>query len=292
MPLTERRVYFATILALSLLSFICVWMHTHSPQVKVAPTITQTKSATLKASSSGTVLTLSGSLPDQATKTNLINSAEKVFGLSNVVDQLEIKPNLGDAVWLEQARAVFPLLKSTIKDGTFVFNDKTIEVRGEVSGEEAKTKILRSLDNIAGTQLTVNDQLQTPNSRGGKARKAGPQQVKLNELLLGKIVEFDSGSSRIRNDSHKLLDSIIDVLGSNSNTQIEISGHTDNTGKEEKNLRLSQRRADAVKKYLVDKGLNVKRVAAVGMGSSQPIADENSLEGQRKNRRIEFIVQE
>ncbi len=293
MPLTEKNIYLATFLALSLLSIICVWMHVHSPQIKaVTSAATQTKSATLKAYSSGAVLTLSGAVSDQATKTSLITAAEKVFGLSNVVDQLDIKPNLGDAIWLEQARAIFPLLKSTVRDGTFIFKDKTVEVRGDVSGEEAKTKILRAIDSVAGTNITVNDQLQTPNSRGGKAKKAGVLQVKLNELLIGKTIEFDTSSARIRNDSHKLLDTIVDILKSGGSGQIEISGHTDNTGKEEKNLRLSQRRADAVKKYLVDKGINAKRVTAVGMGSSQPIADESTFDGQRKNRRIEFNVQE
>ena len=292
MPLTEKRVYAITVLALTLLSIFCIWMHVHSGGGKVAPIVKQTTGATLKAAANGIVLTLSGSVPDQATKTNLINSAEKVFGLSNVVDQIEIKSNIADPIWMDQARAIFPLLKSTIKNGTFVFKDKTVEVSGDVSGEESKTKILRALDNVAGADLTVNDQLQTPNSRGSKGKKSGPLQVKLNELLLGKTVEFDSSSSRLRSDNHKLLDSIVEVLKSDSNAQIEVSGHTDKNGKEEKNIRLSQRRAEAVKKYLVDKGIKSSRIEAIGHGSSLPIADNNTFDGQRKNRRIEFNVQE
>lgn len=292
MPLTEKRVYAITILVLTLLSIFCIAMHARSPNDKPLPVAAQTKSATLKAVSSGIVLTLSGAVPNQAIKAGLINSAEKVFGLSNVVDQLEIKSNLAEPIWIEQARSIFPLLKSTIKNGTFVFKDKTVEVRGEVSGEESKTKILRSLDNVAGANLTVNDQLQMPNSRGGKGKKAGPTQVKLNELLLGRTVEFDSSSSRLRSDSNKLLDSIVEVLKSDPNAQIEVSGHTDKNGKEDKNIRLSQRRAEAVKKYLVDKGIKSNRIEAIGHGSSMPIADENTFDGQRKNRRIEFNVQE
>jgi OmpA-OmpF porin, OOP family len=292
MPLTEKRVYLVTVLALILLSIFCIWMHVQSGAGKVAPIVKQTKVATLTAAANNIVLTLSGSVPNQATKTNLINSAEKVFGLSNVVDQIEIKSNIADPIWIDQARAIFPLLKSTIKNGTIAFKDKTVEVSGEVSGEDSKTKILRILDSVAGANLTVNDQLQTPNSRGSKGKKSGPLQVKLNELLLGKTVQFDSSSSRLRNDNHKLLDAIVDVLKSDSNARIEVSGHTDKNGKEEKNVRLSQRRAEAVKKYLVDKGIKGSRIEAIGHGSSQPIADETTLDGQRKNRRIEFNVQE
>ena len=292
MQLTEKRVYVITALALLLLSIVCVWLHVSSTSDKVAVPAAQTKSASMTAVSRGAVLTLSGTVPDQATKTSLINSAEKVFGLSNVVDQLEIKSNLAEPIWLEQARDTFPLLKSTVRDGTLIFKDKTVEVRGEVSGEEAKTKILRILDSALGTKLTVNDQLQTPNSRGAKGKKAGPLQVKLNELLLGKTVAFESSSSRLRSDSQKLLDAIGAALKTEPNARIEISGHTDKNGKEEKNIRLSQRRAEAVKRYLVDKGIKSNRIEAVGHGSSLPIADDETLGGQSKNRRIEFNVQE
>ena len=292
MQLTEKRVYVITILALLLLSIVCVWLHVHSTNLKVTLPTALAKSASMTAASRGAVLTLSGTVPDQATKTSLINSAEKVFGLSNVVDQLEIKSNLAQPIWLEQASDTFPLLKSTVRDGTLIFKDKTVEVRGEVSGEEAKTKILRILDSTLGTELTVNDQLQTPNSRGAKGKKAGPLQVKLNELLLGKTVAFDSSSSRLRSDSHKLLDAIVAVLKTEPNARIEISGHTDKNGKEEKNIRLSQRRAEAVKSYLLDKGIKSNRIEAVGHGSSLPIADDATFDGQSKNRRIEFNVQE
>ena len=292
MQLTEKRVYVITILALLLLSIVCVWLHVHSTNLKVALPPALAKSASMTAVSRGAVLTLSGTVPDQATKTSLINSAEKIFGLSNVVDQLEIKSNLAEPIWLEQARGAFPLLKSTVKDGTLIFKDKTVEVRGEVSGEEAKTKVLRILDSALGTELTVNDQLQTPNSRGAKGKKAGPLQVKLNELLLGKTVAFESSSSRLRSDSQKLLDAIVAVLKTEPNAHIEINGHTDKNGKEEKNIRLSQRRAEAVKSYLVDKGLKSNRIEAVGHGSSLPIADDETFDGQSKNRRIEFNVQE
>ena len=292
MPLTEKRVYLYTLLALTLLSIFCIWTHVPASGQKAVPAVVLAKSASLKATANGIVLNLSGAISDQATKASLINAAEKVFGLANVVDQIEVKANLAEPAWIEQAKAMFPLLKSTIKNGVFVFKDKTVEVRGEISGEESKTKILRSIDNVTGSILTVNDQLQTPNTRAAKGKKAGPMQIKLNELLLGKTIEFDSSSNRLRSDNNKLLDAIVEVLKGNPDTRLEISGHTDNNGKEDKNVRLSQRRADAVKKYLVDKGIKSSRINAVGHGSSLPIADVNTFEGQRKNRRIEFNVQE
>jgi OmpA-OmpF porin, OOP family len=292
MPLTEKRVVVSTVLALLALSAICVALHTRSKHGSIVPVIAQTASATLKISADSGIATLNGVVPDQVTKASLINSAEKVFGLSNVVDKLEINSKLAEPIWVDQAKAAFPLLKSNVSNGTFVFKDKTVEVRGEISGEDAKTKILRAMDSVAGVDLTVNDQLQITNARSARSKKAGPLQLKLNELLIGKSIEFDTSSSRLRSESHKLLDTIAAALKADADTKIEIGGHTDSKGTETKNVRLSERRAEAVKKYLVDHGITISRIKAVGYGSSQPIADDSTFDGQRQNRRIEFQVQE
>lgn len=292
MPLTEKRVIIITVLALLLLSIVCVWLHTQSKIETRTPAKAQTASATLNISTNSDVATLSGAVPDQATKTALINSAEKVFGLSNVVDKLEVNAKLAEPIWVDHAKAAVRLLKSNVSNGAFVFKDKTVEVRGEISGEDSKTKILRAMGSVAGVDLTVNDQLQIRTAHGARGKKAGPLQIKLNDLLVGKYIEFDSSSSRLRSDSHKLLDAIADVLEADADAKIEIGGHTDSNGTETKNVRLSQRRAEAVKKYLAGKGIKSNRIKAVGYGSSLPIAADSTFDGQRQNRRIEFQVQE
>ena len=292
MQLTEKNIYLATLIALLLLSVACVWFNGRPRTERVATVDAHPLSATLKMSADGGVITLTGALPDQAAKASFINAAEKVFGLSNVVDHLEIRSTVQPPVWLDSAKAAFPLLKSGIQNGMLVFKDKTVEVRGQVSGEETKTKILRGLSNTAGTELTVNDQLQVPGWKSTKDRKVSSLQNKLNEQLLGKSIEFDSSSSRLRNDSSKLLDAMVAILKLDTNAKIEIAGHTDGNGKEDKNVRLSQRRAEAVKKYLVSKGIQEARLSAKGYGSSRPVADDTTFDGQRRNRRIEFLVQE
>jgi outer membrane protein OmpA-like peptidoglycan-associated protein len=74
--------------------------------------------------------------------------------------------------------------------------------------------------------------------------------------------------------------------------KLEISGHTDNSGPREYNLDLSQRRANAVKKYLVDSGISGDRVIAKGYGEDQPVADNENRQGRRLNRRTEFKILE
>ncbi len=74
------------------------------------------------------------------------------------------------------------------------------------------------------------------------------------------------------------------------NVKIEVAGHTDSVGDEEVNLQLSQQRADAVRKYLVQSGVPPEQVEATGYGENQPIADNATVEGRKTNRRIEFRV--
>ncbi|MEO6021960.1 MAG: OmpA family protein [Burkholderiales bacterium] len=292
MQLTEKNVYLGTLIALLLLSVTCVGFNSLHSTARFSATDVQTSSATLKMSADSGIITLTGTLPDQTTKASFINAAEKVFGLSNVVDHLETKATVRQPEWLDSAKAAFPLLKSGIQNGMLVFKDKTVEVRGQVAGEEAKTKILRGLGNTAGTELTVNDQLQVAGWKSARDKKAGALQNKLNEQLFGKSIEFNTSSSHLSNDSAKLLDAIVAILKSDPNAKVEISGHTDGHGKEDKNVRLSQRRAEAIKKYLLSKGIKEARLSAMGYGSSRPIADDSTFDGQRRNRRIEFLVQE
>ena len=70
---------------------------------------------------------------------------------------------------------------------------------------------------------------------------------------------------------------------------LEVQGHTDDTGKEEKNKKISEQRAQAVVKYLVKKGIDSERLRAVGYGSDKPIADNKTKKGRKLNRRVELV---
>jgi outer membrane protein OmpA-like peptidoglycan-associated protein len=84
------------------------------------------------------------------------------------------------------------------------------------------------------------------------------------------------------------LDKIVQFLQDNPTITIELSSHTDSRGDDTYNLKLSQKRAEAVKLYLVKKGINGDRLAATGFGIENPVADNNTPAGRAKNRRVEF----
>lgn len=100
---------------------------------------------------------------------------------------------------------------------------------------------------------------------------------------------FDFDSTEIKPRYHSALEVIIAVLKKNPGLKIEIQGHTDNTGPESYNQMLSEKRALAVKEYIVNKGIESDRIKAVGFGATQNVASNESDAGRALNRRIDFV---
>jgi OmpA-OmpF porin, OOP family len=105
-------------------------------------------------------------------------------------------------------------------------------------------------------------------------------------------IEFETGSANIRPYSYKLLDEIFQSAVVAEGLKLGVYGHTDNNGSDAINVPLSEKRANAVKTYLLKKGLKEVRVEAKGLGSSQPVADNNTEAGRSKNRRVEIVLGE
>ena len=102
-----------------------------------------------------------------------------------------------------------------------------------------------------------------------------------------KDVFFDSGKASLRPESSKELNLLVEYMKLKKTLVIEIAGHTDNVGVSDSNLKLSQDRANAVRDYLVKKGIDQTRVIAKGYGDTQALASNNTNEGKQKNRRTE-----
>jgi len=101
-------------------------------------------------------------------------------------------------------------------------------------------------------------------------------------------IRFDYNSARLRPESRKVLEPVANVLRSDPGLKVIIEGHTDSKGTERYNLRLSQRRAEAVKKALVKLGIKAARLKTRGYGESRPLASNKTTEGRALNRRVEI----
>jgi outer membrane protein OmpA-like peptidoglycan-associated protein len=112
------------------------------------------------------------------------------------------------------------------------------------------------------------------------------KKVVLNNIL------FETGKSILTAGSYKELDRLLIIMNENAQMKIEISGHTDKTGSEPLNFKLSEARAKAVVEYLIEKGIDHSRLEFRGYGSLQPISDNTTSAGRAKNRRVEFKILE
>jgi len=113
--------------------------------------------------------------------------------------------------------------------------------------------------------------------------------VEAGKTIVLEGVTFASGKATLEPSSESILEQAYYTLLQYPEIIVEIQGHTDNTGKRKTNLKLSQARADAVKTWLVRKGISADRIITKGYGPDKPIADNNTPEGRQKNRRIEFF---
>ena len=114
------------------------------------------------------------------------------------------------------------------------------------------------------------------------------EEVKKKVDYASQNILFAIGSYKLLATSNKGLDEVIKILQSDAELKLSIDGHTDNTGTAEKNQTLSENRASAVKDYFVKKGIEASRLTSAGHGQDEPIADNKTAAGRKKNRRVEM----
>ena len=103
-------------------------------------------------------------------------------------------------------------------------------------------------------------------------------------------VLFDFDKSNVKPEAGAILDRLVAFMNENKDKKVSLAGHTDSIGTEAYNLRLSERRVNSVKDYVVKKGVDTSRISGQGFGESKPIADNKTAEGRSKNRRVEIKV--
>ncbi len=121
----------------------------------------------------------------------------------------------------------------------------------------------------------------------------GPARVVLtaSNIAIMDKVQFETGKATLLPASHALLDEVAKMLVDNPQVElISVEGHTDSTGSPDFNRKLSQDRAESVKRYLTKKGVKAKRMEPKGFGPDRPIADNETDVGREANRRVEFNI--
>jgi len=136
--------------------------------------------------------------------------------------------------------------------------------------------------------------LKTDLETSTKGTGAVIEQTADNQLhvVIPNELSFDSGRANVKRNLAQVLDKVAEGLKSATAASVRVVGHTDNTGSEEGNERLSVSRADSVRNHLVSRGVSTTAITTDGRGSREPLADNGTVAGRAQNRRVEIFVAE
>jgi len=178
-----------------------------------------------------------------------------------------------------------------LTDGDEVLKYKTDPLKADTDGdglsdsEEVlthKTDPLK-IDTDAGA---VDDGTEV--KRGTDPLNPEDDVVKIGVVYVMEDIYFDVNKTTVKPESEVRLNKVLKTLQTYSDISVEVSGHTDSDGSAKSNQILSEGRAESVKDWLVNKGIEARRISTVGYGEDKPVADNKTKEGKQKNRRIEF----
>jgi OOP family OmpA-OmpF porin len=231
-------------------------------------------------------VTLSGYVPDNNVHAALAAAAGRKFFSEKGVDNL--KASVGAPSGF--ASAVIPALGalSRLSTGTLVVSDREVKLSGDALYDAAAGQIRAGLTKDLPKGWSAKPEISVKPA-AAPVDATVCQQLFSGLLAKGKIL-FESGRATIDPDSAGLLDRLIETALRCPTANIEIAGHTDADGDDGFNQALSEKRAQAVADYLVKAGLPADRFKAMGYGSLQPVAANDTDEGKAQNRRIEFVV--
>lgn len=169
-----------------------------------------------------------------------------------------------------------------------------------LAGRATPVLALAALASVVGCGGVIEFQGKTPIAVVGnppapppkeEPKKEARVEVKADQIEIKEKIQFELNSAVIKPESFSLMDEITQVIQDHPElVEIGIGGHASSEGNADLNTRLSESRAKSVMKYIVDKGVDAKRLTAKGFGSSKPIADNATEEGRVANRRVEFRI--
>ncbi len=224
---------------------------------------------------------VSGVVPDEASRAAILARARELYGPERVVDQLGVAKLAAPPNWTQQVvKLMQPELKQ-VSQGELKVRGSVVELSGQVGSQALVGSIPASLQ---GQLANPSYQLRASLHAGG------PSQAQLDAALANRIVEFEPARDQLTATGAQVLDQLLPLLKQFDGRRFEVVGHTDSDGAREANMALSKARAEAVKRYLVERGIPAGSIVTDGAGPDRPVADNASAAGKARNRRIEFRV--
>jgi outer membrane protein OmpA-like peptidoglycan-associated protein/uncharacterized protein YidB (DUF937 family) len=294
------------LLLLALVAFLGYRYCSSAPDVRTAatptpvPTIVPSINSKLDLTVVDGKIKASGLVPDEATKANILNQLRTTYGEDKFVDDkliVDAKARPAEfAANLSKALGEFKL--PGVAGSQLSFDGNAINISGLVgaAADALKAKIAGFFGNLFNVNVKVLDVGAAVKDAAAAAASAlgslkpGDADELVKALNL-QIINFASGSNAIPKENEEILKKSAEAIkAAPAGIKLEVGGHTDNKGAAAGNLTLSQKRADAVKSFLVKQGVKADLLTAKGYGPDKPVASNDTEADRFKNRRIEFGV--
>lgn len=223
---------------------------------------------------------VSGTVPDEATRAAVVGRLREIYGAERVVDQLALGPVVAPPQWAQYVgKLLSPSLKQ-VNHGQLSVQGQTVQLQGEVANEAQRQQLAAEMAQSLNPTYNVRNGL----------RVAAREQGLVDQALANRTIEFEPGSAVLKPAGQLILDEMAAALLQLRGRRVALIGHTDALGARPANVSLSLARAQAVKAYLIAKGVPADSLSTSGMGPDQPVADNATEAGRARNRRIEFRV--
>ncbi|CAM4461361.1 Outer membrane protein ArfA [Mycobacterium basiliense] len=243
----------------------------------------------LSVSRSGNTITLIGDFPDEGAKATLMKSLNGLLKPDvTVIDQIRIDP-LVRALDFANAEPVFTA-SALIPDFTLKVEGDTVTLSGTAASPDQKDAVERAAVGAwSGVKVTNHIAVQGQAPPAAATAPCGDLQATINGLTGGSIGFADDGVSLTPADN-QILTKVADKLKACPDARVTLNGYADNSGGEGINIPLSAQRATTVAKFLIAQGVAGDHIATKGLGSTNPIASNDTPDGRIKNRRVEIVV--
>lgn len=231
------------------------------------------------------MITLEGDAPDDPSRVRLIETAQRIYAGESITDDMKVVGAQAEP-WLSATRVALEQL-AQLRRGDVSISAKDVMIEGAAESDRVANDVRSVLSTDLPPGYKARDAI-TVMSADEKA--ADSCQTLMRQTSAKGTINFERAKADLTADSMQTLRDLVQIANECPAFNIEIEGHTDAEGTDERNQKLSDRRARAVADFLIQNGVNAKRLSTTGYGATRPIADNATEAGRAKNRRIEFNV--
>lgn len=242
-------------------------------------------------------LVLDGYVHSEDQREALLAEAERLFP-DKVIDKMQIAPDAFDGALpgMQALLGRLPKLQNAsagLKEGAFWLKGTAATRADGLAAAKGMDALASGFGGAADIDMPApqENQFGVAVDEGQKIADSAKCQSLFSEALSKNTILFAFGKADIRDSSHPFLDFLAELSGQCDAFKLDIAGYTDNVGSREVNMSLSGARANAVRNYLIGKGVSATSLSARGMGPDNPVCTENTRECRARNRRIEITVE-